>query len=85
MFLLSHRVTPGSGRHCWFLQVGIKYLKEHDSRTTMLLGQSSLVEILPDAIDGFAMYLLDENSILRPLTSNKEEDGFLTSAVLAFQ
>jgi hypothetical protein len=84
-FLLSHRIAPGSKGHFWFLQVGIKYLDDQDARTTMLLGLSSLMNILPDAINGFAMHPLDKASLLPPLTNNKLEDGFPGLAVLAFK
>ncbi len=66
-------------------QAGIKYLEDQDSKTTMLLGLASLMDILPDAINGFAVHPLDESSSLPPLTSNKLEDGFPGSAVLAFK
>ncbi len=85
MFLLSHRIAPGSRGHFWFLQVGIKYLDNQDARTSMLLGLLSLMDILPNAINGFAMHPLDEASLLPPLTNNKLEDGFPGSVVLAFK
>jgi hypothetical protein len=85
MFSMSHRIAPGSKGHFWFLQVGIKYLKDQDSKTTMLLGLASLMDILSDAIDRFAVHPLDESSSLPPLTSNEPEDGFPGSAVLAFK
>ncbi len=85
VFLMSHRIAPGNKGHFWFLQVGIKYLKDQDSKTTMLLGLASLTDILPNAIGGFAMHPLDKSSSLPPLTSNKPEDGFPGSAVLAFK
>ncbi len=85
MFSLSHRVAPGGKGHFWFLQVGIKYLDNQDSRTTMLLGLSSLIDIFPSAINGFAMHPLDESSALPSLTNNQPKDGFPGSAVLAFK
>ncbi len=85
MFSLSHRTSPGSIGHFWFLQVGIWYLEDQDSKTTMLLGLSSLADILPDAIDGFALHPLDTSSSLPALTNKRVEDGFPGSAVLAFQ
>ncbi len=51
----------------------------------MLLGLLSLMDILPNAINSFAMHPLDEASLLPPLTNNKLEDGFPGSAVLAFK
>ncbi len=51
----------------------------------MLLGLSSLMDILPDAIDGFAFYPLEPDSTLPALTNNKTEDGFPGSAMLAFK
>jgi hypothetical protein len=74
MFLLSHRIAPGSKGHFWFLQVGIKYLDNQDARTTMLLALSLLMDILPNAINSFAMHLLDKASLLPPLTNNKYPD-----------
>jgi hypothetical protein len=71
MFLLSYRIAPGSKGHFWFLQIGIKYLEDQDARTTMLLGLLLLMDILLDAIDGFAMHPLDKASLLPPLTNNK--------------
>jgi hypothetical protein len=85
MFLLSHRTTPGSRGHFWFRQVGIKYLEDQDSKTTMLLGLSSLMDILPNAIDGFDLHPLDKNSTLPALTNNRVKDGFPGSVVLAFK
>jgi hypothetical protein len=85
MFLLSHRIAPGNKGHFWFLQVGTKYLDNQDARTTMLLGLLLLIDILPNAIDGFAMHPLDEASLLPPLTNNKLEDGIPGSAVLMFK
>jgi hypothetical protein len=84
MFSLSHRTAPGSRGHFWFLQVSIPYLEDQDL-TTMLLGLSSLMGIIPSAIDGFALHPLDANSSLPALTNSRVEDGFPGSAVLAFQ
>jgi hypothetical protein len=85
MFSLSYRTAPGSRDHFWFLQVGIQYLEDQDSKTTMLLGLSSFMDFLSGAIDGFALQPLDVNSCLPALTNNRVEDGFPGSGVLAFQ
>jgi hypothetical protein len=85
MFSPSHRTAPGSRGHFWFLQVSIWYLEDQDSKTTMLLRLSSLMNILPNAIGGFALHPLDTNSFLPALTNNRVEDGFPVSMVLAFQ
>jgi hypothetical protein len=85
IFSLLHRVAPGSKGHFWFLQVGVKYLDDQDSRMTMLLGLSSLMDILPGAINGFAMHPLNESSALPSLTNNQPKDSFPGSAVLAFK
>ncbi len=37
-FSMSHRIALGSKGHFWFLQVGLKYEGENDSKTTLLLG-----------------------------------------------
>ncbi len=84
-FSMLHRIAPGSKGHFWFLQVGIKYLDNQDARTTMLLGLSSLMDILPNAINRFAMHPLDKSSLLPPLTNNRVEDGFPSSVVPAFK
>jgi hypothetical protein len=60
MNLLSHQISLGSIEHFWYLQFGIKFLEDQDSKTTMLLGLSSLMNILPEAINGFALHPLDE-------------------------
>jgi hypothetical protein len=85
MFSLSHRTAPGCRGHTWYLQVGIKYLDEHDSKTTMLLGLSSLMDILPSAIEGIALHPLGETSTLPVLINNRPEDRFPGSVVLAFK
>ncbi len=38
MFSMAHRVKPGSTGETWFLQLGIDYHPEQDSKTTLLLG-----------------------------------------------
>jgi hypothetical protein len=43
------------------------------------------MDILPEAIDGFALYPLDEKSTLPALMNNRVKDGFPGSAVLAFK
>ncbi len=53
MFYMAQRMTPGSRGHFWLLQVGINYFSDQDSKTTMLLGSSALMDILPNAIYGF--------------------------------
>jgi hypothetical protein len=85
MFSMAHQMVPGSRRHFWFLQVGINYLPNQDSKTTMLLGLSALMNILPNAIDRFELHPLEEASTLPALTNNKVEEGFLGSLVLAFK
>jgi hypothetical protein len=85
MFLMFHRIACGNKGHFWFLQVGIKYLEDQDSKTAMLLGLVSLMDTLPNAINGFAVHPLDKSSSFPPLTSNKLEDGFPGSAFPAFK
>jgi hypothetical protein len=85
MYLLSHRIAPGSIGHFWYLQSGINFLEDQDSKTTMLLGSSSLMDILPEAINGFALHLQDKKSTLPALTNNRVKDGFPGSAVLTFK
>jgi hypothetical protein len=85
MYLLSHQIAPGSIGHCWYLQFEKFFLEDQDSKTTMPFGLSSLMDILPEAINGFALHLLDEKSTLTALTNNRVEDGFPSPAVLAFK
>ena len=82
---MAYRAIPGCSGQFWFLQVGINYLPDQDSKTTMLLDLSALMDILPDAIDGFELHPLEETSTLPFLVSNKVKDGFPGLAVLAFQ
>ena len=58
---------------------------DQDLKTKMLFGLSALMEILPDTINGFTLYLLDAASTLSPLTNNTPEDGTLSSVALAFK
>ncbi len=85
MFSMSHRTLLGSPGNFWYLQVGFDYLKDQDSKTTMLFGLSALMEILLDSIDGFTLYPLDAASTLTPLINNKLKDGLPSSAALAFK
>jgi hypothetical protein len=85
MFSIANRVVPGSPGYLWFLKVGINYLKDQDSKTTMLLGLSALMDILVGAIMGFELHPLDEKSSLPCLSTNRVEEGFLGLAALAFQ
>jgi hypothetical protein len=78
-------MVPGSCRYFWFLQLGINYLLNQDSKTTMLLGLSTLMDILPNAINEFKLHPQEEASTLPALTNNKVEDGFPGSVVLAFK
>jgi hypothetical protein len=82
---MSHRFTLGSKGHFWFLQVGLKYEGENNCKMTLLLGLLALMEILPSAINGFKLHLLDETSTHPALTNNRVEDGFPSSAILAFK
>ncbi len=81
----SHRILPGSPGKFWYLQVGFDYLEGQDSKTTMLFGLSTLMEILPDTIDSFTLHPLNTASTLPPLTNTKPDDGFPSLAVLVFK
>jgi hypothetical protein len=59
--------------------VGINYLKDQDSKTSVLM------DILVGAIIGFKLHPLDEKSSLPCLSTNRVEEGFPGLAVLAFQ
>jgi hypothetical protein len=85
MFSMSHRVSPGSPGVFWFLQVGITFMDGQDSKMTMLLGLSALIDILSEAVDGFELHPLDKASTLPPLTNSKVEDGFPRACALAFR
>jgi hypothetical protein len=51
----------------------------------MLLGLSSLTDILPSAINGFTLHPLDETSTFPVLVNNRPEEDFSGSLVLAFK
>jgi hypothetical protein len=85
MFSSSHRIIPESPGNFWYLQVSFNYLEGQDSKTTMLFDLSTLLEILPDAIDGFMLHPLDADSTPPPLTNTKPKDGLPSSAALAFK
>ena len=85
MYSMQHRVLPGATGHIWILQVGFAYLAEHDSKSTLLYGLSSIMDILPNAVADFKLHPLDDGSTLPFLTNNKVEEGFPQSASLAFQ
>jgi hypothetical protein len=85
MFSMAHRTAPGSRGHSWFFQVRIRYLDNQDSKITLLLGLSLLMDILSGAINGFALHPLDKRSSLHDLTINIIGDGFPALVVLAFK
>ncbi len=85
IFLVSHRIVPGSAGHFWFLNIGFKYVDDNDNKTTLLLGLTALMEILPGVIDGFELHPLNETSTLPVLTSTCVEIVFPSSAILAFK
>jgi hypothetical protein len=74
MFSSSHRILLGSPGNFWYLQVGFDFLEGQDSKTMMLFGLSALMEILPDAIEGFKLHPLDAVSTLPPLTITKPDN-----------
>jgi hypothetical protein len=82
MYSLSHRTIPGCPGVHWFLQVSFEILPEQDSRSTLLLGLVSLVEILSSVIDGFELHPLDPESTLPFLISGSQSPK---TAVLAFK
>jgi len=82
LFSLSHRIIPGSAGSFWFLQVSFEILPDQDSRSTLLLGLASLLEILSSVIDGFEMHPLNPESTLPFLTSGLQAPK---TAILAFK
>ncbi len=82
MYSLSHRIIPGCAGSFWFLQVSFDILPDQDSCSTLLLGLSTLLEILSSVIDGFEMHPLDPKSALPPLISGLQAPK---TAVLAFK
>jgi hypothetical protein len=82
MFSVHHRVAPGSSGHDWYLQLGIKFIEGHDSRTTLLMGLTAFMEIVPAFIDGFQLLPLISPSILPPLTTGS---NIPKTAALAFK
>ncbi len=87
MFLVNNCVVPGSPGHDWYLQLGFRYIKGQDSGTTLLMGLSAFIEIVPAFIDGFELLPLSVISTLPALTSNDPDPnkGFPKTAVLAFK
>ncbi len=69
----------------WYLLVCIDSIEDKDSRGTMLLGMSSILEIFPLTIAGFELHPLDPNSTLPVLTSNSIKEGFPQMALLMFK
>jgi hypothetical protein len=85
MFSMDHQIDLGAKGHFWYLSVGIDYIEDKDSRGTMLLGMSSILETFPHMISGFELHPLDPASTLPFLTSNDVERGFPQSALLMFK
>ncbi len=85
MFSMDHWIDLGAKGHFWYLSVGIDYIEDKDSRGTMLLGMSSILETFPHMIFGFELHLLNPASTLPFLTSNDVEWGFPQSAFLMFK
>ncbi len=85
MFSMDHWIDLGAKGHFWYLSVGIDYIEDEDSRGTMLLGMSSILETFPHMISGFELHPLDPASTLPFLTSNDIEWGFPQSALLMFK
>jgi hypothetical protein len=68
-----------------YISIGINYVDGMDSRGSMLMGMSAILETFLSIIDGFKLHPLDPNSTLPVLTSNCAEDGFPQLAVLMFK
>jgi hypothetical protein len=83
MFLVNHCIVPGNPGHDWYLQLGFKYIEGQDSQTTLLMGLSAFMEIVPAFIDGFELLPLSDSSTLPALTSNDPDKGFPKTAVRA--
>jgi hypothetical protein len=62
-----------------------KYVDDNDNKTTLLLRLTALMEILPGVIDGFKLHPLSETSTLPVLTLTCVQEGFPSSAILAFK
>jgi hypothetical protein len=85
MFSMDHWIDLGAKGHFWYLSVGIDYIEDEDSRGTMLLGMSSILETFPHMISGFELHPLNPASTLPFLTSNDVKRGFAQSALLMFK
>jgi hypothetical protein len=85
MFSIDHRIDLDAKVHFWYLSVGIDYIKDKDSRGTMLLGMSSILETFPHMISGFELFPLYPASTLLFLTSNDVKRGFPWSSLLMFK
>ncbi len=85
MFSMDHWIDLGAKGHFWYRSVGIDYIEDEDSRGTMLLGMSSILEMFPHMISGFELHPLDPTSTLPFLTLNDVARGFPQSALLMFK
>jgi hypothetical protein len=78
-------VKPGSPRYDWFLQIRIDYKDGHDDKMTLVLGLASTVEILASVLTNFCLLPVNKTTQYPAITSGCEEDGFPTTAVIAFK
>ncbi len=60
-------------------------IEGQDSQTTLLMGLSAFMEIVPAFINGFELLPLSDSSTLPALTSNDPDKGFPKTSVLAFR
>jgi hypothetical protein len=78
-------VEPGSPGYNWYLQVAIDYKDGQDDKMTLLLGLATTAEILSSVLTDFCLLPVDKSTNYPALTSGWEEDGFPTTAVIAFE
>jgi hypothetical protein len=76
MFSMDHWIDLGTKGQFWYLSFGIDYMEDKDSKGTMLLGMSSILETFPHMISGFELHPLNPTSTLPFLASNDLERGF---------
>ncbi len=78
-------VVPMSPGHDWYLQVGIDYKDGQDDIMILLLGLATTIEIPASILTDFRLLLVDKSTKYPALTSGQEDEGFPTTAVIAFK
>jgi hypothetical protein len=65
--------------------VGIDYKESQDDRMTLLLGLSTVIDLLSLVMPKFCLLPVNPAATYPALTSGCKEDGFPTTALMAFK